>query len=120
MNDSMVTQPKAVIAGAFQTGVIAVRNLKRHGVDALCFDCDSRLQGFHSVYGPARLCPDPDTHVDAWLEFMRGLSSEVGDGAILIPSSDRYVSAIAKNREQLAGFYNLCHGIELHGLLTVD
>jgi D-aspartate ligase len=108
----------AVIAGAFQTGILAVRNLKRNGVRALCFDSDARLQGFHSVYGPARLCPDPDTHVEAWLEFMQDLSSELGDRAILIPSSDRYVSAIARNREKLAGLFDLCHGIELQGLLA--
>ena len=97
---------------------MAVRNLQRHGVETICFDCDPRLQGFRSAYGPARFCPDPDKHVDDWLQFMGDLSGELGEKAILIPSSDRYVTAISQNREELATQFDLCRGIELQGLLA--
>ena len=106
------------MAGAFQTGVLAVRNLQRQGVKAICFDSDSRLQGFRSAYGPARLCPDPDSHIEDWLQFMRELSKELGGAPILIPSSDRYVSAIAQNRVELSKNFCLCNGIEVQGLLA--
>ncbi len=56
--------------------------------------------------------------MDQWLQFMRDLAGELGGRAILIPSSDRYVSAIAGNREQLSELFDLCHGIEMQGLLA--
>jgi predicted ATP-grasp superfamily ATP-dependent carboligase len=110
--------PKAVIAGAFQTGVLGVRNLKRHGVKAICFDSNQKMQGFRSVYGPARLCPDPDCFVEDWLRFMQELSAELGEKAILIPSSDKYVTAIADHHETLNNYFTLSPGIVLQGLLA--
>ena len=122
MADRMKTVPKrptAVIAGAFQTGVLAVRNLKRRGVHAVCFDCNPKMQGFRSAYGPARLCPDPDVAAEDWLRFMKELAAELGEKAVLIPSSDRYVSAIADHREILRDYFMLSPGIVLQGLLAM-
>ena len=107
------SRPKAVIAGAFQTGVLAVRNLRRRGVDTVCFDCNPKMQGFRSAYGPARHCPDPDVAAGDWLDFMKGLAAELGGRPVLIPSSDRYVSAIAEHREVLAAHFRLSPGIEM-------
>ena len=64
--------PAAVIAGAFQTGVLGVRSLKRRGVRAVCFDANHDNPGFRSVWGPAQLCPNPDTDADGWVRFMLG------------------------------------------------
>lgn len=110
--------PKAVIAGAFQTGVCALRNLRRNRVDAFCFDSNPKLQGFHSVYGPARLCPDPDSDISGWLSFMSGFGEELGEKAVLIPSSDKFVTAIANNRVFLSDYFQLSPGIETQGLLA--
>jgi len=110
--------PPAVIAGAFQTGVLGVRSLKRQGINAICFDCNKSLQGFSSTYGPARLSPNPDTHPEQWIEFMKTLSKELGQKAVLIPSSDRYVTAIAQHRKALEEYYLISPGIELQGLLA--
>jgi D-aspartate ligase len=110
--------PAAVIAGAYQTGVLAVRGLQRRGVRAVCFDANAAQAGFRSVYGPARLCPDPDVDAAAWLRFMVGLASELGDRPVLIPSSDRFVSAIARHAAALAPCYRLSAGIQLQGLLA--
>ena len=110
--------PPAVIAGAYQTAVLGVRSLKRRGVKALCFDCNAAMSGFRSVYGPARLCPDPDEDPEQWVEFMKGLAQELGRKAVLIPSSDRYVTAIADHREILGEYFLLNTGIRLQGLLA--
>ena len=110
--------PAAVIAGAYQTGVLAVRGLKRRGVRAYCFDANADNPGFRSVYGPARLCPDPDVEPDGWLDFMRALAREVGGQPALIPSSDRFVSAIARHAEALAPHYRVSAGTSLQGLLA--
>ena len=87
--------PPAVIAGAFQTGVLAVRTLKRRGVRVECFDCNPDYPGFRSVYGPAHLCPSPDREPEAWVRFMIDLAATLPARAVLISSSDQYVTAIA-------------------------
>ena len=110
--------PPAVIAGAFQTGVLGTRNLIRRGVRAYCFDCDPALQGFRSTYGPARLCPNPDSDPGGWLHFMKELAADVGPGAVLIPSSDKYVTAIANHHGSLSESFKLCPGIAIQGMLA--
>lgn len=116
--DSHSAWPPAVIAGAFQTGVLGVRSLKRRGVNAICFDCDPTMPGFRSVYGPARLCPDPDREPERWVEFMVGLAQELGQKSVLIPSSDRFVTAIADHSEVLRRYFLLSPGIKVQGLLA--
>src|SRR5688572_18067721 len=69
--------PPAVIAGAFQTGVLGVRALTRRGVRAVCFDSNPQQPGFRSVYGPARHCPNPDREPDKWVRFMVDLADSM-------------------------------------------
>jgi len=115
---SITDWPPAVIAGAFQTGVLGVRSLKRRGVKTLFFDCNSAMPGFRSVYGPARLCPNPDAEPGQWVEFMKGLAHELGRKAVLIPSSDQFVTAIVNHREVLQDYFLLSPGIEVQGWLA--
>lgn len=110
--------PAAVIAGAYQTGVLAVRGLKRRGVRAYCFDADAANPGFRSVYGPARLCPNPDRDPDGWVRFMEQLAQEIGGRPALIASSDRFVTAIARHAAALAPHYRLSPGTAMQGLLA--
>lgn len=49
---------------------------------------------------------------------MKGLAHELGGRPVLIPSSDRYVTAIAKNLEVLGPLYDVCPGIDLQGVLA--
>lgn len=110
--------PSAVVAGAYQTGVLGVRGLKRRGVTAVCLDSNPRNPGFGSAYGPARLCPNPDTDNGGWLAFMLDLASAYNQKPVLIPSSDQFVTAIARHASVLADSYILSPGLELQGLLA--
>jgi D-aspartate ligase len=110
--------PAAVIAGAYRTGVLGVRALARRGVSATSFDTDGDLPGFHSRYGPAHLCPDPDSEPDAWVAFMIRLAGTMGGKPVLIPSADQFVSAIAQHAEELGKHYRLSAGISIQGLLA--
>ncbi|MBX3703169.1 MAG: ATP-grasp domain-containing protein [Steroidobacteraceae bacterium] len=110
--------PPAVIAGAYQTGVLGLRSLQRQGVQAICFDSNPDNPGFRSVYGPARLCPDPDLQDDAWLAFMLELAVDLGGRAALIPSSDKFVTAIARHAAPLQEYFILSPGIALQAALA--
>jgi D-aspartate ligase len=110
--------PPAVIAGGYRTGVLAVRGLQRRAVRTFCVDSTPENPGFRSVYGRARLCPDPDVDSDGWTRFMVDLARTIGTRPVLIPSSDRFVSALARNIEALAEHYILSPGARLQGLLA--
>jgi D-aspartate ligase len=110
--------PAAVIAGAYQTGVLGVRSLIRRGVRACCFDCHLDYPGFRSVYGPAHACPDPDIDAQGWADFMITLAGKMGGKPVLIPSSDQFVSAIATHANTLAEHYVLSPGVRLQSLLA--
>jgi predicted ATP-grasp superfamily ATP-dependent carboligase len=110
--------PPAVIAGAYQTGVLGVRCLQRRGVHAIGFDCNPSLPGFRSAYGNARLCPDPDGDSQGWLKFMLELAASLPQKPVLIASSDKFVSAIARHAAVLAEHYVVSPGTRLQGLLA--
>jgi predicted ATP-grasp superfamily ATP-dependent carboligase len=110
--------PPAVIAGAYRTGVLAVRSLVRRKVHATLFDCDQSMPGFKSVYGPARLCPDPDLEPDTWLRFMLNLAREYKQRPVLIASADQFVTAISKYADILESHYIFSSGMALHGALA--
>jgi predicted ATP-grasp superfamily ATP-dependent carboligase len=110
--------PPAVIAGAYQTGVLGVRSLVRRGVRACSVDSNRANPGFQSVYGPAKACPDPDTHAPEWLAFMTNLAQELGARPVLIASADKFVTAIARHAGDLAGHYILSPGIALQAALA--
>ncbi|MCK4785495.1 MAG: hypothetical protein KAV87_17210, partial [Desulfobacteraceae bacterium] len=50
---------------------------------------------------------------------MKGLADELGEKPVLIPSSDRYVTAIANHRELLEEYYLLNPGIQLQADLAL-
>jgi predicted ATP-grasp superfamily ATP-dependent carboligase len=97
--------PPVVVAGAFQTGVVLMRDLLRRGLRVCAFDCEPTHAGFSSVYGKSYLCPDPDTQPEAWVGFMINLAREIGGKPVLIPSADQFVSAISEHAEQLAPYF---------------
>lgn len=110
--------PSAVIAGGYQTGVLGVRSLVRRNVRAAFFDCDPSMPGFRSVYGPARLCPNPDVEPEAWVRFMLDLAGEYDRPPVLIASADQFVTVISRYEEALRPHYVFSTGIALHGALA--
>ena len=44
--NARIDRPPVVVAGAYQTGVVLMRNLARRKVEVCCVDCDSSQQGF--------------------------------------------------------------------------
>jgi D-aspartate ligase len=110
--------PPAVVAGAFQTGVLGVRSLRRRGVRAVCFDSNPQHSGFRSVYGPARLCPNPDLQPQEWVQFMLELAGTLPARPALISSSDQFVTAIATHEAALRDRYIVSPGARMQGLLA--
>jgi D-aspartate ligase len=93
--------PPVVVASVFQTGLNLMRDLERHGVRAIGVDCHLEHEGFRSIYGKSHACPDPDSHPEQWLDFMRTLSRDLGTKPVLIPAADQFVSAMGRHSREL-------------------
>jgi D-aspartate ligase len=100
-------RPPVVVAGAFQTGVVLMRNLRRQNVETHCIDCNASKPGFKTIYGKAHLCPNPDTHPTEWEGFMVDLSRRIGGRPVLIASADMFVTAIADHAATLEPYFTL-------------
>ena len=100
--------PPVVVAGAYQTGVVLMRNLARRGLRVCAFDCVPTQPGFRTVYGKTYLCPNPDEEPQAWMEFMIELARDIGGKPVLIPSADQFVSAIAEHVAELEKHFVFC------------
>lgn len=110
--------PPVVIAGAFRTGVLAARGLQRRGVRTTLVDCEPQMEGFRSKYGPAWLCPNPDTHPLEWVASMVELAKSTGTKPVLIASADQFVSAIATHLDDLQPYFLVSPGARLQGALA--
>jgi D-aspartate ligase len=110
--------PPAIIAGASQTTVLSLRSLQRHGVRTWCIDSNPNGPAFYSVYGPAKQCPNPDLHPHAWLQFMEGLARDIGRAAVLMSSSDQFVTAIARHAQALSEHFIISPGAALQARLA--
>jgi D-aspartate ligase len=93
--------PPVVVAGAYQTGVVLMRDLERRGLKVCGFDCNSDQFGFISRYGTTYLCPNPDEDPKGWVRFMVELSGKLGSRPVLMSSADQFVSAIADHAAEL-------------------
>jgi D-aspartate ligase len=101
--------PSVVITGAYQTGVVLMRDLARRGLSVCCVDCSPGQPGFRTVYGTTYLCPNPDQKPAEWLEFMVALAARLGNKPVLISSADQFVTAIAQHADALAEHFTFCH-----------
>jgi D-aspartate ligase len=97
--------PPVVVASAFQTAVVLMRDLSRRGVETSCIDCNPTQPGFKTVYGKGYLCPNPDEQPAEWVRFMVDLARRIGRKPVLIPAADQFVSAIAAHADQLEPYY---------------
>ena len=102
---SRIDRPPVVVAGAYQTGVVLMRNLARRKVETCCIDCNGSQQGFRTVYGKAFLCPNPDTEPAEWERFMIELAKSMNCKPVLIPSADQFVTAIADHAAALEPYF---------------
>jgi len=111
--------PPVVVEGAYQTGVVLMRNLRRRGVAVSCIDYNPSQPGFKTVYGRAHLCPNPDERPAEWLRFMIGLGKEMGAKPVLIASADQFVTAIARHAADLDEHFIFLHtGVAMQALLA--
>jgi D-aspartate ligase len=110
--------PWAVVTGAFQTGVVLMRDLSQRGVRVCCIDHNPAQSGFRTIYGEGYLCPNPEEAAEEWVIFMRLLAGRLGGKPVLISSADVYVTAIAEHAAALDRHFVFAHSVAAQALLA--
>jgi predicted ATP-grasp superfamily ATP-dependent carboligase len=110
--------PWAVVTGAFQTGVVLMRDLAQRGLRVCCIDHEAAKAGFRTIYGKGYLCPNPEEAPEEWVIFMRMLAESLGGKPVLISSADLYVTAIADHAAVLGKHFLFAHSVASQALLA--
>ncbi len=110
--------PWAVVTGAFQTGVVLMRDLAQRGLRVCCIDHNPAQPGFRTIYGKGYLCPNPEDSPEEWVIFMRMLAGRLGGKPVLISSADLYVTAIADHAAALQEHFLFAHSVASQALLA--
>ena len=109
--------PRALVFNCHITGLAVARSLAAHGVEVIALDPDPRGLGQASKAVVRRYaCPNPLEAETAFADFLVERADELGRGAVLFPTNDEWVLAVARNRKRLAE----CYRIPFSELAAVD
>lgn len=93
--------PLAIVFGGDANPLSYVRSLGRRGIPTLMVD-SWRALGTYSRFGEHVLLPPLNDRPDLWLELLDLIGSRLPQPGVLLPTSDRSVVVVARNRERLA------------------
>jgi D-aspartate ligase len=84
------------------------RSLAAHGVEVIALDPDPRGLGQASRAVAERVtCPNPLEDETAFADFLLANVGRLGEGAVLFPTNDEWVLAVARNYRRLAACYRI-------------
>jgi predicted ATP-grasp superfamily ATP-dependent carboligase len=89
-----------VVDVGWVNGLAAIRSLGRAGISVLALDYRASPLGFRSRFAQPVRVPDPAEDEDG---FIAGVV-ETGAPAVVFPTHDPPLNALARNRDRLAGF----------------
>src|ERR1035437_1287994 len=106
--------PPVVVGSVHQTGLNLMRDFVRKGVRAVGIDYVREHEGFRSIYGESRVCPNPDEDPGGWLAFMRALARSLNARPVFIAAADVFVSALGRHAADLRESFIFSDTAELH------
>jgi len=109
--------PKALVFNCHITGLAVARSLAAHGVDVIALDPDPRGLGQASrAVSERHKCPNPLEDEHGFVQYMLDNARHFGEGAVLFPTNDEWVLAVARYRSQL----ETCYRIPFSELSVID
>jgi predicted ATP-grasp superfamily ATP-dependent carboligase len=102
---SRTTPPAVVLQSSFANGLGIIRGLGAQGIPVIALDPSPRALGFLSRHASGMLCPDPRRDEEAFVEFMVSLGRRLPRRAVVFPTHDEYVWAVARNADRLEPWY---------------
>ena len=100
--------PAALVFNCHITGLAVARSLAAHGVRVIALDPDPRGLGQASRAVVERhRCPNPLEDEKGFIAYLLDNARHLGEGAVLFPTNDEWVLAIARYRSQLETCYRI-------------
>src|SRR6266566_4537893 len=100
--------PRAIVFNCHITGLAVARSLAAKGVDVIALDPDPRGLGQASRAVTQRhKCPNPLEDERGFVEYLLDNAKRFGEGAVLFPTNDEWVMAVARYRSQLEACYRI-------------
>ncbi len=97
----------ALVLNTHYNGLAIIQELGRRGVDVRA--CDSRHSvGASSRYARFSLCPDPRDDEAGLVSFLVEYGKRQGARGVLFPTNDNWAIAVARGRESLAPYFEIC------------
>ena len=84
----------------FETGLAVGRSLGRNGIKVYGFDTKRDI-GFYSHYINAKICPDPNTNENEFINFLLEQAASFKLKPVLFITSDNFLLPAAKNLKKL-------------------
>src|SRR5207244_4447231 len=101
----------------FLDGLEMARSLAAHGLDVIALDPDPRGLGQASrAVSERHKCPNPLEDEHGFVQYMLDNARHFGEGAVLFPTNDEWVLAVARYRSQL----ETCYRIPFSELSVID
>lgn len=97
----------AFVFNCAYNGLSIIQTLGRQGIDVYALD-SFRNVGTTSKYGTYLKSPNPTESEDEFINFLISSGRDFEEKPVLIPTNDHWVSAVAKNREKLAEYFEPC------------
>jgi D-aspartate ligase len=96
-------RPSALVFNCHITGLSVARSLAARGVKVISLDPDPRGLGQASrAVAERRTCPNPLEDERGFVDFLLSRADELGPGAVLFPTNDEWVLAVARHHAELA------------------
>src|SRR2546428_7246240 len=101
-------QPRALVFNCHITGLAVARSLAAHGIEVIALDPDPRGLGQASRAVKERhTCPNPLEDEKGLVQYLLDNAERFGEGAVLFPTNDEWVMAVARYRSQLESCYRI-------------
>ena len=100
-------QPVALVLSSEINGLGVIRSLGMENVPVFALDPNPLAVGLYSKYAKKITCPDPLQSEDAFIQFIIRIGQDLKVPGILFPTTDIYVAALAKAREQLGPLFKI-------------
>ncbi|TME28742.1 MAG: carboxylate--amine ligase [Chloroflexi bacterium] len=109
--------PRALVFNCHITGLAVARSLAAHGVEVSALDPDPRGLGQASKAVIERhRCPNPLEDEKGFVAYLLDNARHFGEGAVLFPTNDEWVLAVARYRSQL----ETCYRVPFSELSVID
>ncbi|MFQ5674614.1 MAG: hypothetical protein ACE5G1_01850 [bacterium] len=103
----MIKPPAVVLNRGEANGFSVLRNLRKMGVKVVSVDSQRHNMTYYSRSVKKKICPDWESAEEAFVDFLLEFGKQLQPKAVLFPTEDTCLLAVARHRERLNNVFHL-------------